>query len=97
MNGERVLLLTANRNFFAIYTNKQLLHIFSSSTTELIKRGILIEGVCMIESNQESNRISLLTLKGQLIVYDVVNPDVISIDCVKPCFSASIQTLLKNQ
>ena len=64
MAGERVLLVSANKNFFAIYTNKQLLHVFSSSTTELIKRGILVEGVCMIESNQSLNEIALLTLKG---------------------------------
>ena len=51
MVGEKALLVKANKNFFAIYTNKQLLHIFSSSTTELIKRGILVEGVCMIQSN----------------------------------------------
>lgn len=69
MNGEKVLLITANRNFFAFYTNKQLLHVFSSSTTELIKRGILLEGVCMIESNQSINRIILLTIKGMIYVY----------------------------
>jgi len=76
MNGERVLLLTANSNFFALYTNKQLLHVFSSSTTELIKRGILLEGVCMISSNSNNNRIALLTLKGMVHLYEVVNPDI---------------------
>lgn len=83
MVGEKALLVKANRNFFAIYTNKQLLHIFSSSTTELIKRGILIEGGCMIESNQKLNKIALLTLKGQIYIYKVTNPDFPSIDSVQ--------------
>jgi len=55
LQGERAMLITANKNFFAIYTNKQQLHVFSSTTTELIKKGIVIEGVCMIDSNQEQN------------------------------------------
>ena len=64
LNGERVVLVSANRNFFAIYTNKQLLHVFSSATIELIKRGILIEGVCMIQENLNLNQLALLTFKG---------------------------------
>lgn len=96
MNGERVLLLTANPNFFALYTNKQLLHVFSSSTTELIKRGILLEGVCMISSNTSNNRIALLTLKGVVHIYEVVNPDIQSIDGVKPLYKSDIQNVLKN-
>lgn len=73
LNGERVVLVTGNRNFFAIYTNKQLLHIFSSSTVQLIKRGILIEGVCMIQHNQNLRKLVLLTFKGQILVYDVID------------------------
>lgn len=64
LQGERVLLMTANRNFFALYTNKQQLHIFSSTTVELVKKGIVLEGACMIESNQDLNQIVLLTLRG---------------------------------
>jgi hypothetical protein len=90
MNGERVLLITANRNFFALYTNRQNLHLFSSSTTELIKRGILLEGVCMITSNATNNRIAMVTLKGLLHVYQVVNPDIQSMDCVKPLFTNNL-------
>jgi len=97
MNGERVLLLTANPNFFALYTNKQLLHVFSSSTTELIKRGILIEGVCMVSSNSSNNRIALLTLKGVVHLYEIVNPDIQSIDGVKPLYKSDLQNVLKNQ
>jgi len=81
--GERALLVTANRKFFGIYTNKQQLHIFSSTTTELIKKGILVQGACMIDSNETLNQISLLTLKGNIIVYKVINPDSPTIDSVK--------------
>ena len=73
LNGERLVLVTGNKNFFVIYTNKQLLHIFSSSTVQLIKRGILIEGVCMIQHNEQLNKLILLTFKGQIIVYDIID------------------------
>lgn len=74
--------MTANRNFFALYTNKQQLHIFSSTTVELVKKGIVLEGACMIESNQDINEIVLLTLRGQIYVYKVQNPDFLSSDSV---------------
>lgn len=69
--GERVLLVSGNRNFLAIYTNKQLLHIFSSSSTDLIKRGILIEGVCMMAQNQKLNKLAFLTFKGKIVIYSI--------------------------
>ena len=31
--GERVLLVGANRSFFVLYTNKQQMHVFSSTST----------------------------------------------------------------
>lgn len=37
----------------------------------------------MIESNQKLNQIVLLTLKGLLLVYKVINPDYPSIDSVR--------------
>jgi len=51
MPGERVLLISANRNFFALYTNKQNLHLFSAASCDLIKKDLFIEGVCMMVSN----------------------------------------------
>lgn len=96
LQGERCLLLTANRNFFAIYTNKQQLHIFSSTTTELIKKGVVVEGVCMIESNQNNNTIALLTLKGNILVYKVINPDYPTIDSIRLEYKTSATSLLKK-
>lgn len=46
--GERLVLVTGNENFFCFYTNRQQLHVFSSASLELIQRGIVIEGVCMM-------------------------------------------------
>lgn len=87
--------MAANHNFFAIYTNKQQLHIFSSTTTELIKRGIVIQGVCMITQCQSQNLIGVLTMKGGVQVYKVVNPEYPSIDSVQLLFETSISSILK--
>ena len=46
--GERLVLVTGNENFFCFYTNRQQLHVFSSASLELIQRGIVIEGVCLM-------------------------------------------------
>jgi hypothetical protein len=39
---------------------------------------------------------ALLTLKGTLHIYEVVNPEIQSIDSVRPLFYTSIQDVLKN-
>lgn len=96
MLGEKAVLVKANKKFFAIYTNKQLLHLFSSSTTQLIKRGILVEGVCMIQSNQNINKLALLTIKGQIYIYKIYNPDSPSSDSVKLEMRTSIQDILQQ-
>ena len=50
----------------------------------------------MIESNSSMNLIALLTLKGKIIVYEVINPDYPSIDSVKIKYETNVQHLLKN-
>ena len=96
LNGEKVLLMTANKDFYALYTNKQQLHIFSSSTTEVIKRGILLEGVCMIQTNQSLRQLAMLTMKGGIYVFEVNNPDYTVQETVKKVLQTSIQDILKN-
>lgn len=96
LNGEKVLLMTANKDFYALYTNKQQLHIFSSSTTEVIKRGILLEGVCMIQTNQSLRQLAMLTMKGNIYVFEVNNPDYTVQETVKKVLQTSIQDILKN-
>ena len=96
MLGEKAVLVKANKNFFAIYTNKQLLHLFSSSTTQLIRRGILVEGVCMIQANQNLNKLALLTIKGQIYIYKISNPDCPSGDSVKLVMRTDIQDILQQ-
>lgn len=50
----------------------------------------------MIDSNFRNNTIALLTLKGEIHVYQVLNPEQ-NPDCVKPTYSTNIQTILKSQ
>ena len=88
--------MTANKDFYALYTNKQQLHIFSSSTTEVIKRGILLEGVCMIQTNQSLRQLAMLTMKGGIYVFEVNNPDYTVQETVKKVLQTSIQDILKN-
>ena len=79
-----------------MYTNRQLLHVFSSTTTEVIKRGVLLEGVCMIDSNQNNDLMALLTLKGVIHVLQIQSVDGGG-EPVKPYYKAEIQSLLKSQ
>lgn len=52
--GERLTLVTGNERFFVLYTNRQQVHVFSSTTFELIQRGLLIEGGCMLAENVDT-------------------------------------------
>jgi len=72
------------------------MHVFSSTSTELIKKGIVIEGVCMIQTNEANNQIVVLTLKGAILVYKVINPDFPSIDSVRLEFQTNVVQLLKQ-
>lgn len=94
--GERVVLMTANQRFFAMYTNKQQLHVFSSTTTELICKGLIVQGGCMIESNETLNQILILTLKGTIQVYQVDQIDQPQLNAVQLLFETSIQPILKQ-
>ena len=51
----------------------------------------------MVSSNSSNNRIALLTLKGVVHLYEIVNPDIQSIDGVKPLYKSDLQNVLKNQ
>jgi len=75
MPGERVVLVSGNRNFFAVYTNRQNLHIFSATSCELLKKGLFIEGICMMVANEKTNQLALLSIRGAILVYQIVNPD----------------------
>jgi hypothetical protein len=63
---------------------------------ELIKKGIVIEGACMIESSQTQNLVALLTLRGTILIYRVLNPDYPNIDSVRLEYSTSVQHILKS-
>lgn len=69
--GERLTLVAGNEKFFVIYTNRQQVHVFSSTTFELIQRGQLIEGGCMLAENGETSQFAVVTLRGVIHVYKV--------------------------
>ena len=71
------------------------MHVFSSTSTELIKRGIVIEGVCMLHTCEATKQIVVLTLKGSVFVYKVLT-DFPTIDSVRLEHQTSINGLLKQ-
>jgi len=75
IDKDTVTLATANPYFFALCTSQGSLHVYSSRTFMCVAGGIQIEGVCMMESSHESMTLALLTLKGALYLFRVINPD----------------------
>ena len=68
-----VIFATANPMFYALYTTQSQLHIFSSRSTQVIKQGLSLDGVCMLASNdcnsngvqmQSTGKLCTVTLKG---------------------------------
>ena len=77
---EFAIMFTANSKFFSIYTNEGQLLIYSASTWKTIKGGLIIEGVCFLDSNEEASSLAIVTLKGQITFYRVKNPDYPTMD-----------------
>jgi hypothetical protein len=50
----------------------------------------------MIESSQSQNLVALLTLRGKIYIYRVLNPDYPNIDSVRLEYSVSVQHILRN-
>jgi hypothetical protein len=57
--------------FYAIYTTKQQLAIFSTKQLVCIKSGLQIEQVCMLAGNSKCSKLALLTLRGSLQLYKI--------------------------
>jgi hypothetical protein len=70
-----VILTTGNSAFFVLYTSDGQLNIFSSRGLKQIKGGLMIEGICMIESNEETLTMAVVSLKGVITLYKVKSPD----------------------
>ena len=50
----------------------------------------------MIESSQSQNLVALLTLRGTIYIYRVLNPDYPNIDSVRLEYSTSVQHILRS-
>ena len=75
-----VIFATSNPMFYALYTTQSQLHIFSSRSTQAIKQGLTLDGVCMVSGNDcqsdqiqslGNGRLCVITLKGNVQVYKI--------------------------
>ena len=66
--------------FYALYTTRSLLNIYSSRSTQVIKQGLTLDGVCMLASSdcnsaemssQGYGKLCTLTLKGMVQMYKI--------------------------
>ncbi len=79
--------------FYAVYTTKQQLAIFSTKLTQCIKSGLQLENVCLLTGNSKCQKLALLTLKGQVQLYKV--RDIQALDSCVLEVQASIVDVLK--
>ena len=71
MDGEFIVMSSMCGAFYILYTSSGKLSIFNSRTTRPIRQGMLIDGVCFIDSNEENMTFAVLNLKGVLSLYTV--------------------------
>ena len=62
-----------------------------------MKQGLIQEGVCFLESNEEAMSFATLNLKGVLNVYKIKNPDYSEIDTCTLAWTTSVTDLLRRQ
>lgn len=58
-------------SFYLLYTTRGGLHVHSSRTTQVIKSGLVVEGGCFLDCNEEAMAFAVLTLKGAVSLYRV--------------------------
>ena len=71
MDGEFIVMSSMCGAFYILYTSSGKLSIYNSRTISPIRQGMLIDGVCFIDSNEENMTFAVLTLKGVLSLYKV--------------------------
>lgn len=64
IQNEFVVLYNANASFYTLYTNEFKLSIYSTRSTQLVKSGLFLDGLCMMETNEVSGRLAGLSIKG---------------------------------
>lgn len=68
IQDEFIILTSFCPAFFAVCTSapRSQIYLFNSRSTLMIKNGLLIEGVCFLDTNQDCMSFAVLTLKGLL-------------------------------
>jgi len=88
-----VVLATANSVFYAVMTTDNKLNIYSTRSTQLIKAGLILDGICMMASNGECSLLCTLSMKGVVSLFRV--KDVQALDSCVLVWSISIADILK--
>lgn len=97
IQNQFVILSTHNSKFFSLYTNEGQLQIYSSRTFRQLKSGLIIEGVCMIDSNEDIQVLVLLTLKSVVKFYKVKSTDISTVDGFVLEQEANFSEILKQR
>lgn len=56
-----------------MYTSEGQFWLFGSRTLNTLKKGLFMEGICMMDSNEELQLIAMLNMKCSVMVYKVKN------------------------
>ena len=88
-----VVQVTANSVFYAVLTTENKLNIYSTRSTQLIKAGLILDGVCMLFSNGEASLMCTITLKGVVSLFRV--KDMQSLDSCVQIWTSSLADVLK--
>ena len=79
--------------FYAVLTTDNKLSIFSTRSTQLIKGGLILDGVCMLSSNGECSMLCTITLKGSVSLFRI--KDVQSLDSCVQIWTCYLTDVLK--
>ena len=74
-------------------TTENKLNIYSTKSTQLIKGGLILDGVCMLASNGECSMLCTLTLKGVVSLFKV--KDIQSLESCVQTWTSSLGDVLK--
>ena len=66
-------MVSVNKSFFTLYTQQGQLQIFSTRTTELVTKGLYMDGICFLQSNEKCDMLVAANMKGMVIGYKIKN------------------------
>jgi hypothetical protein len=68
LTDEFIILTAVCGAFYVAYTTapKQQVYVFNGRTSMMVKNGLVIEGGCFLDANEDCMCFAVLTLKGSL-------------------------------